>query len=168
MSQQGASLGYRGMDPTRVRVDGHVVLSADVMVDVISQNTSRWVPQSASVLDKSLGGATVACVLVNGFEVAAKVRGATFVLDNAKQVGVEKSAIPYLAALEGAGTAGLVLGLAGYRRVGVAAAVGLDLFFLAAVAAHVRARVLHNIAFPMAFLALAGGATGFFGRAVNR
>ena len=39
----------------------------------------------------------------------------------------------------------------------MAAATGLVLFFLGAVAAHVRARVFHNIAFPAAYLVLALG-----------
>lgn len=42
------------------------------------------------------------------------------------------------------------------------ASVGLGLFFVGAVIAHLRSRVLHNIAFPIALLALAGGATVFF------
>ena len=36
-----------------------------------------------------------------------------------------------------------------------AGAVGLVLFFTGALAAHVRARAFHNIAFPGAFFALA-------------
>jgi hypothetical protein len=43
----------------------------------------------------------------------------------------------------------------GVRFIGIAAAIGLVLFFIGAVAAHVRARVFYNIAFPGAFLALA-------------
>lgn len=50
---------------------------------------------------------------------------------------------------------GLLLGLLGIRPLGIAAAVGLVLFFLGALAAHLRARVFHNIAFPMAFFAFA-------------
>jgi len=60
-----------------------------------------------------------------------------------------------LAIVVGAGVAGLVLGLAGVPVIGLAAALGLVGFFVVAVFVHVRARVLHNIAFPMAFLLLA-------------
>jgi DoxX-like family len=60
-----------------------------------------------------------------------------------------------LAALKGAGAAGLLLGLLGLRPLGIAAAIGLVLFFTGALATHVRARAFRNIAFPGAYLALA-------------
>ncbi|MBB5913052.1 hypothetical protein BJY24_001919 [Nocardia transvalensis] len=53
---------------------------------------------------------------------------------------------------------GLLLGLLGMRPIGIAAAIGLVLFFAGALAAHVRARVFYNIAFPGAYFALAAGA----------
>jgi hypothetical protein len=70
--------------------------------------------------------------------------------------------IRYLAVLEGSGVTGLALGLLGLSMIGLAAAVGLVLFFVGAVAAHVRARVFHNIAFPLVFLFLAADALGHF------
>jgi hypothetical protein len=106
--------------------------------------------------------ATVVCVLANGFGVAAKVTRARFMVGNAAEVGVPAGWIPYLAALEGAGVAGLLLGLLGLRLIGVAAAAGLVVFFLGAVGAHVRARVFHNIAFPGCFLVLSVAALAFF------
>jgi DoxX-like protein len=60
-----------------------------------------------------------------------------------------------LAALKGAGAAGLLLGLLGLRLFGIAAAVGLVLFFTGALATHVGARAFRNIAFPGAYFALA-------------
>lgn len=106
--------------------------------------------------------ATVVCVLANAFEVGAKVVRARFITQNAAEVGVGGEWIPYLAVLEGAGVVGLVLGLLGVPFIGLAAAVGLVLFFVGAVAAHVRARVFHNIAFPAAFLCLAVASLGHF------
>ncbi|TDQ00961.1 DoxX family protein [Labedaea rhizosphaerae] len=106
--------------------------------------------------------ATIGCVLANAFEVVAKLARAQFMLKNAAEVGVHERWIPYLAVLEGAGVAGLVAGLLGLRGLGLAAAIGLVLFFVGAVGAHVRARVFHNIAFPAAFLALAVAALGYF------
>ncbi|PKV91799.1 DoxX-like protein [Amycolatopsis echigonensis] len=106
--------------------------------------------------------ATFACVAINAFEVAAKVARAQFVLQNSAEVGVGPRWIPYLALLEGAGVAGLVAGLLGWPRLGLAAAIGLTLFFVGAVGAHVRAKVFHNIAFPAVFLALTVAATGYF------
>ncbi|MFG2880508.1 DoxX family protein [Streptomyces sp. NPDC048337] len=98
---------------------------------------------------------TVLTIAANAFEAVANFARARFVLANAAEVGVPTSWLPMLGALKGAGAAGLLLGLLGLRFVGTAAAAGLVLFFVGAVAAHVRARVFYNIAFPGAFLALA-------------
>ncbi len=105
---------------------------------------------------------TVGCVLANAAEVVAKAVRAQFVMQNSTEVGVAPKWIPYLAVIEGAGVAGLVAGLFGLESIGLAAAAGLVLFFVGAVAAHVRARVFHNIAFPAGFLVLALAATAFF------
>jgi hypothetical protein len=72
-------------------------------------------------------------------------------------VGVAESWLPLLGALKAAGAAGLLIGLLGTRPIGIAAAIGLVLFFLGAMATHVRARVVYNLAFPGFFLALAVG-----------
>jgi len=78
-----------------------------------------------------------------------------WVLDNMAEVGVPRPWLPLLAILKGAGAAGLLLGLLGFRTAGFAGATELSLFFLGAIATHVRARVFHTIAFPGAYLALA-------------
>jgi hypothetical protein len=59
-----------------------------------------------------------------------------------------------LGSLNLAGALGLVAGLLGVGLIGVAAAVGLVLFFIGAVVAHARARVLSRIAFPGGYLLL--------------
>jgi hypothetical protein len=105
---------------------------------------------------------TVVCVVANAFIVAADLAQARFVLANSAEVGVRPGTLPYLAVLKGAGAAGLVAGLAGVTALGLAAAGGLVLFYLCAVAAHVRASVFHNIAFPVLFLALALSAATYF------
>lgn len=79
---------------------------------------------------------------------------AGFVLANSARVGVPRSWLPTLAVLKFAGAGGLAVGLLGLRGIGIAAAVGLVLYFVGAVAAHVRARVFDNIAFPGGYLAL--------------
>ncbi|MQA60766.1 MAG: DoxX family protein [Actinophytocola sp.] len=89
--------------------------------------------------------------------VVADFARARFVVDNSIEVGVPQSWLPYLGTLKGAGAVGLILGLAGVPVIGIAAAIGLVLFYIGAVAAHVRARVFYNIAFPGGFLALAVG-----------
>jgi hypothetical protein len=83
------------------------------------------------------------------------VRGVTWDLANMAEVGVSRSWLPPLAVLKGAGAAGLVLGLLGVRPLGIAAAIGLVLFFTGALASHVRARAFHNIAVPGGYFALA-------------
>ncbi|MFE9396480.1 DoxX family protein [Streptomyces flavidovirens] len=94
-------------------------------------------------------------IAVNAAEAVANFLRAKAVLANSAEVGVPPSWLPVLGALKGAGAVGLLLGLLGVRFIGTAAAAGLVLFFIGAVAAHVRARVFHNIAFPASFLVLA-------------
>ncbi|TDD31583.1 DoxX family protein [Actinomadura sp. KC06] len=98
---------------------------------------------------------TVVTILANAAIVVADLARARFVLANGAEVGVPQWSIPGLAALKAAGAAGLVLGLLGLDLIGIAAAAGLVAFFVGAVGLHLRTRVLHNIAFPGTYLALA-------------
>ncbi|MQA77678.1 MAG: DoxX family protein [Streptosporangiales bacterium] len=98
---------------------------------------------------------TVIAIVANGGMAVLDLARHRFVLANGAELGLPESSLPWLAALKAAGAAGLLLGLLGVRFVGIAAATGLVLFFVGAVAAHVRARVFHNIAFPGGYLALA-------------
>jgi DoxX-like family len=79
---------------------------------------------------------------------------AGFVLANSARVHVPRSWLPMLGTLKLAGAIGLLVGLVGLPAIGIAAATGLVLFFIGAVIAHLRARVLYNIAFPGAYLGL--------------
>jgi DoxX-like family len=79
---------------------------------------------------------------------------AEFVLANSAEVGVPRPWLPALGAAKLAGAVGLLIGLLGLRALGIAAATGLVLFFVGAVATHLRAKVLYNIAFPGAYLLL--------------
>lgn len=115
-----------------------------------------------AILEVGLLVTTVLCVIANGFEVVAKAMKAQFVMQNSGEVGLAPRWIPYLAVVEGAGVVGLIIGLAGVRPLGLAAAIGLVAFFIGAVIAHVRSNVLHNIAFPGVFLALAAGSVAYF------
>ncbi|WP_078314716.1 DoxX family protein [Mycobacterium sp. D16Q16] len=115
-----------------------------------------------AILEVGLLVTTVLCIIANGLEVAAKAVKAQFVVQNCGEVGLAPRWIPYLAVVEGAGVVGLVIGLAGVRPIGLAAAMGLVAFFIGAVAAHIRSNVLHNIAFPAVFLALAAGSVAYF------
>ncbi|WP_232667556.1 DoxX family protein [Pseudonocardia sp. TRM90224] len=98
---------------------------------------------------------TLVTVAMNVGIAAADLSRAGFVLANAGQLGLPPSMLPGLAALKLAAAAGLVLGLLGIPLVGEAAAIGLVVFYVSAVAVHVREKVLYNLAFPGTFLAAA-------------
>jgi DoxX-like family len=99
--------------------------------------------------------ATLVCIVANAFVAAADYLRAGFVLRNSAEVHVPEGALPYLATLKLAGALGLVVGLTVMHWLGVAAGVGLILFFVGALVAHIRARVFYNIAFPGLYLVLA-------------
>ncbi|WP_067491764.1 DoxX family protein [Actinomadura hibisca] len=98
---------------------------------------------------------TVVTVVVCAVVAVADFARAEFVLANSAEVGVPRSWLPLLGALKAAGAVGLLLGLLGVRLLGIAAAVGLVLFFAGALGFHVRRRVFYNIAFPGGYFALA-------------
>ncbi|WP_040788291.1 DoxX family protein [Nocardia paucivorans] len=116
----------------------------------------------SAVLPVTAAVVTAVCIAANVFIVAADLLRVDFVLANSAEVGLPSTAIPYLALLKGAGAVGLLAGFAGMDPIGVAAAVGLLLFYTGAVMAHIRARVFHNIGFPVLFLFLAAGAVTYF------
>jgi hypothetical protein len=97
----------------------------------------------------------VVTIVVNAWAAIADFLKAGFVLANSARLGIPRSWLTLLGALKAAGAAGLLVGLLGAPFVGVAAAIGLILFFAGAVALHVWARVYFNILAPGAFLALA-------------
>ncbi|WFB08551.1 DoxX family protein [Streptomyces sp. LX-29] len=104
---------------------------------------------------------TVIAIVANAGIAVADVVRAEFVLANSAEVGLPEFWLPWLAAVKAAGAAGLLLGLMGVRFIGVAAATGLVLFFIGAVAAHIRARVYRNLAFPGGYLGLAAASLVF-------
>ncbi|MHA6670166.1 DoxX family protein [Homoserinimonas sp. A447] len=85
----------------------------------------------------------------------ATFAGAQFVVGNFEEVHVADPWVPVLAALQAAGAAGLLLGLLGVPGIGVAAAVGLVLFFTGAVVVHLKAGAYRSLPSPVTFLALA-------------
>lgn len=110
-------------------------------------------------LQSALPIATIVCIVANAVIAVADYVGAPFVLANSAEVGVPRRAIVPLATLKLAGALGLAAGLVAFPGLGVAAGVALVAFFVGAVVVHVRARVLHNLAFPLAYLTLAVLAT---------
>ncbi|MER7985316.1 DoxX family protein [Streptomyces noursei] len=97
----------------------------------------------------------VLTVMANAAIAVADLVRADFVLANSAAVGVPRSWLPWLGALKGAGAAGLLIGLLGFRPLGLAAAVGLVLFFVGAVVAHVRVGAYATMAAPAGYLGLA-------------
>lgn len=98
---------------------------------------------------------TVVTIVLNAGMAIADFSRAKFVLANSAEVGLSPSLLPLLATLKAAGAVGLLLGLLCVRPIGIAAAIGLVLFFAGALAAHIRARVFCNIAFPGAYFSAA-------------
>ncbi|GIG68165.1 DoxX family protein [Phytomonospora endophytica] len=98
---------------------------------------------------------TVVTIGLNTFEALAAFVHAKFMLANAERVGVPRSWLIPLGLAKGAGAVGLLLGLLGVEPLGIAAAVGLVLFYIGAIIAHIRARALASIPFPAFFLATA-------------
>ncbi|MEV6878147.1 DoxX family protein [Amycolatopsis sp. NPDC051128] len=97
----------------------------------------------------------ITTIVLNAVIGLADLVKARFVLATSGAVDVPPGWLPMLGSLKLAGAAGLVLGLSGFRAVGVAAAIGLVLFFVGAIAAHVRARKFATGVAPLAFLGLA-------------
>jgi DoxX-like family len=98
---------------------------------------------------------TVVTAAANVYAAITDFLRPKWVLNNMAEVHVPRRWLPLLAILKGAGASGLLLGLVGFRTTGRAASSGLVLFFIEAIATHMRARAFHNIAFPGAYLALA-------------
>ncbi|HKR70127.1 MAG TPA: DoxX family protein [Streptosporangiaceae bacterium] len=98
---------------------------------------------------------TVATIVANAWAAAADLAQPKWLLANMDEVAVPRSWLAPLAIVKGAGAAGLLLGLLGVRALGVAAAIGLVVFFAGALASHVRAHAFHNIAVPGTYLVLA-------------
>jgi hypothetical protein len=69
-------------------------------------------------------------------------------------LGVPLSMFPFLAGCEIAGAAGLLVGLF-YGPLGIAAAVGVVLYFIGAVSAHLRKQDYQGLAAPLPILIFA-------------
>lgn len=103
----------------------------------------------------------VACAILASLLAVALVASATAkltkvdrVVENITGTGVPLGWFPWLAAAELAGAAGLVVGL-GIEPLGVAAAVGVVLYFIGAVIAHVRVGDYAGISAPGPLLVVA-------------
>ncbi|MGH8792288.1 MAG: DoxX family protein [Stackebrandtia sp.] len=82
--------------------------------------------------------------------------GASWVVKSLTDYGVPRSWWPWLSAAKLAGAAGLLVGFV-VPVVGVAAAIGLVLYFAGAVVTVVRARWYSHVPSPLVFMAPAVG-----------
>lgn len=103
----------------------------------------------------------VACAIVTGLLAvalmgsgAAKLTKVDRVVENLTGAGVPLGWFPWLAVIELAGAAGLVVGL-GVEPLGVAAAVGVVFYFVGAVIAHVRVKDYRGVIGPVPLLVVA-------------
>lgn len=78
-------------------------------------------------------------IVAFGFSGVAAIVHLDRILPAMARVGVPESWLTTLGVLKVAGAAGLLLGLLGLPYIGAAAALGLVLFFVGAIAIHLRA-----------------------------
>ena len=91
---------------------------------------------------------TIALAMAATMSAAMKITKNEMVLDGIhRTVGVPLPYFPVLAGLELAGAVGIVMGL-WIRPLGIAAAVGLVLYFLGAILGHVRVNDTKGMANP--------------------
>ncbi|HEU5237683.1 MAG TPA: DoxX family protein [Pyrinomonadaceae bacterium] len=102
----------------------------------------------------------VAYIIVTVVAAAANIYATTLdffrsqqVLTNMARLGVPESWLPILGILKAAGALGLLVGI-GVPLIGTAAAIGLILFFVAAIITHLRAHD-HSFGVAVVFLLLA-------------
>ncbi|WP_425838073.1 DoxX family protein [Streptomyces fractus] len=94
---------------------------------------------------------TVLTALWVGFSGVSLLRRAAFVVEPLVSYGIPDTWWPRLAAAKLLGAAGLLVGLP-VPAVGVAAAIGLVLYFVGAVITVLRARSYKTVAFPVLYL----------------
>ena len=102
---------------------------------------------STAYLIVTLVGAALA-----GFSAVSVFTRAQWVVEPITSYGVPESWWPWLGAAKAAGAAGLVVGLF-VPPIGIAAAIGLVLYFLGAVVTVARARSYGHLVFPVIYMA---------------
>ncbi|MFZ3555326.1 DoxX family protein [Streptomyces sp. BH055] len=95
---------------------------------------------------------TVLTALWVGFSGVSLLRRAAFVVEPLVSYGVPEAWWPRLAVAKLLGAAGLLAGIA-VPAIGIAAAVGLVLYFVGAVITVLRVRSYKTVAFPVLYLA---------------
>jgi hypothetical protein len=98
---------------------------------------------------------TLVAAAVNIFAAVMDFVRPQWLLATMGKVGVAESWLPVLGILKAAGALGLLIGIA-VPKVGIASAAGLTLFFVGAIATHLRAHN-YSLATPLTFLIAAVG-----------
>jgi hypothetical protein len=84
---------------------------------------------------------TLVAVVANGFSGIAAILHIKAVLPGMARVGVPESWLTFpIGTLKLAGAVGLLVGLIGVPLIGIAAAIGLILYFVCAIYTHIRAQ----------------------------
>ncbi|GGN73094.1 DoxX family protein [Nocardia rhizosphaerihabitans] len=102
---------------------------------------------------------TIVAALWVGFSAFSLLRRAPFVVDPLVEYGVPHTWWTPLGLAKAAGSIGLIVGL-WIPAIGVAAAIGLILYFAGAVVTVLRARSYKTVAFPILYLAPVAVALG--------
>ncbi|WP_405407243.1 DoxX family protein [Streptomyces decoyicus] len=95
---------------------------------------------------------TLLAAVMTGFSAASVFFRAKWVVQPMADYGIPRSWLPWLGTAKAAGAAGLLAGLF-LPMAGVAAGIGLVLYFAGAVVAVVRARWYAHIPFPLVYAA---------------
>jgi DoxX-like family len=99
---------------------------------------------------------TVMAAAATSAAAAVDFARAEWVLANMTRLGIPHSWLFPLGALKAAGALGLLVGI-GIRAIGIAASIGLVLYFIGAVFTVLRARWYAHLPNPSVFLLLAVG-----------
>ncbi|WP_338699125.1 DoxX family protein [Streptomyces sp. Q6] len=95
---------------------------------------------------------TVFAAVMAGFSAASVFLRAPWVVRPIADYGIPASWLPFLGTVKAAGAVGLLVGLA-VPAIGVAAGIGLVLYFAGAVITVVRARWFAHVPFPLIYAA---------------
>jgi hypothetical protein len=99
---------------------------------------------------------TILTAAANTYAAVVDFHRPQWVLDNMTKWGGSHSWLFTLGALKAAGALGLLVGI-GVPLIGIAAAIGLVLFFVGAIAVVIRARWHSHLPWPSTYLLLAIG-----------
>jgi DoxX-like protein len=97
---------------------------------------------------------SVLLAAILAFSAVRKLSHRDDVVATYARVGVPEERLNHLAFILLLGAAGLLLGLA-WTPIGIAAAIGVAVYFVLAIAAHVRHHDTHNLPTPIAVEAIA-------------